>query len=216
MSISSVKERREKIYQMSKTRITCTNLLERSLGRYVLEFVMFISERVYGSTLCLVMNTKWACTFFWLENFLFCEVDLVCFVLVSRSHHWWEQSASDVDFMRKTHGSQMIYLMIGSFALWISAEILMSTIFTLRTRSSTWHYHAHSAVRFASLPCDPQTIFSPLQCLCNNIQKASMWDLWAQILCDKFLIDEPLEIRSWVPLTNSSWSTPLCPIFVGV
>jgi hypothetical protein len=58
MSISSVKERREKICQMSKTRIACTNLLERSLGRYVLEFAMFISERVYGLTLCLVMNTK--------------------------------------------------------------------------------------------------------------------------------------------------------------
>jgi hypothetical protein len=67
MSISSVKERREKICQMSKTRIACTNLLERSLG--------------------------------------------------SHSHHWWEQSASDVDFMRKTKSSQMIYLMNGSFAL---------------------------------------------------------------------------------------------------
>jgi hypothetical protein len=43
-----------------------------------------------------------------------------------------------------------------------------------------------------------------------------MWDLWAQILCHKFLIDKPLEIRSGVPLANSSWSTPLCPILAGV
>jgi hypothetical protein len=43
---------------MSKTRINYTNLLERSLGRYVLKFAIFISERVYGLTLCLVMNTK--------------------------------------------------------------------------------------------------------------------------------------------------------------
>jgi hypothetical protein len=176
---------------------------------------MFISESVWFDTL-LGDEHKVSLHICLAWKFLFCEVDLVCFVLVSHSHHWWEQSASDVDFMRKTNSSQMIYLMNGSFALWISAEILMSTMFALRTRSSTWHYHAHNAVSFTSLPCDPQTIFSSLQCLCNNIQKASMWDLWAQILCHKFLTDKPLEICSQVPLANSSWSTPLCPIFVGV